>query len=75
MKHDHHYIHQKFRRMMWDPNWGDKDNFSDDGVVASGVINNQLQKIEEYRVKELKRRLHELKKPQLVEGACRSQRN
>lgn len=74
-KYDHHSIHPKFRRMVWDPNWGDKDKFTDDGTAEPGVILNQLKKIEEYRRGEIKKRIRLLKRPPLVEGACRSIRD
>lgn len=69
------YIHPKYRRMLWDPNWGDKDKLTDDGTAEPGVINSQLEKIEEYRRAELKKGLFLMKKQRSERtGNCRSHR-
>jgi len=68
-------IHPKYRRMLWDPNWGDKDKLIDDGTANPGVIHSQLEKIEEYRRKELKKGLYLLRKQRNERsGGCRSRR-
>lgn len=68
-------IHPKYRQMMWNPKWGDKDRLTDDGSAEPGVIHSQFQKIEEYRRENLKRGLNLLKRPREAEGRCKSERN
>ena len=69
-----HIIHPKFFRMVFDPNWGDKTSNDADGSAEPGVIHSQLQKVEEYRIGELKKGLNKLRRRNIVSGGCRSKR-